>query len=345
MRRTYLVYLVAVVLPAALVAAAGVSLADRAWQELRCASQRRLGRMALQVLEEDAAAGMPASPAQVAGATGYRIALYRDGRRTASTEPPPGPAVLEGGVLAASASPSGAVLRLADARGAQAALVSAPGPDGRPVTYSALVASAEPATPPLPLPLLLVTALLLLFASLAGWIQLTGPAARNRTASTLLLSAVPTLAAGVFLLQADRLYRQAESDAERRDLSRALFVARVREVAGDPVRVHALTGFHAWRVAGGQVVAASLPGPAAAVAALPAPPPSFTSTGRVATPEGEAAYVALRLQEGGFAVITSPRSTERTGRFRRGAVQAGAALAGWLLLVGVVALARRRVGS
>jgi hypothetical protein len=209
-----------------------------------------------------------------------------------------------------------------------------------------LVVAAEPAVASLPLPLLLVTGLLLLFSSLAGWIQLAGRSGGSSVASLLLLSAVPALTAGVFLIQADRLYRKAENDAERKDLSRALALARLRGVAGEPEQVRALTGFHAWRVQGGEAVATSLPGPAEAVASLPAPPGSFTSTGRVATPEGEAAYVALRLPEGGFVVVTAARSSERTGRFRRGALRAGATLAAWLALMGVGAVAaRRRAGS
>lgn len=344
MRRTYLLYLLAVVLPAALAAAAGAVLADRAWQELRHTSQLRLGRMALRTFEEDAAAGIAPSPTQVGRATGYRIALYEGGRRVAATEPPPGPDALERGVLEASASPSGAVLRLPDT-GADAAVVSRGRAEGGPGSYAALVVATEPPSAPLPLPLHLVTGLLLLFSSLAGWIQLAGRSSGSRVASLLLLSAIPALAAGVFLIQADRLYRRSERDAERRDLSRALSVARLRGVAGDPAEVHALTGFHAWRVAGGRVAAASLPGPSEAVAALPAPPPSFTSTGRVATPEGEASYVALRLPDGGIAVVSAAGSSERTGRFRLGALQAGIALAAWLVLIGTVAAARRRAGS
>jgi hypothetical protein len=344
-RRTYLAFLLAVVLPAALAAAAGAVLADRAWQELRHDSQIRLGRMALRAFEEDAAPGIAPSPAQVGRATGYRIALYEGSRRVAATEPPPGPDALERSVLEASGSPSGAVLRLPD-EGADAAVVSRPGPEARAGAYAVLVVAAEPAVASLPLPLLLVTGLLLLFSSLAGWIQLAGRPGGSSVASLLLLSAVPALTAGVFLIQADRLYRKAENDAERKDLSRALALARLRGVAGEPEQVRALTGFHAWRVQGGEAVATSLPGPAEAVASLPAPPGSFTSTGRVATPEGEAAYVALRLPEGGFVVVTAARSSERTGRFRRGALRAGATLAAWLALMGVGAVAaRRRAGS
>ena len=110
--------------------------------------------------------------------------------------------------------------------------------------------------------------------------------------------------------------------------------------------VHGLTGFHAYRVLDGRVVAASLEGPAEAVGALPAPPPSFTSTGSVLTPEGEASYVALRLPEGGFIVAAAVPTEERMAAFRRVAARAAAALGGWLLLVAAVLGVRRpRVSS
>lgn len=344
LRRTYLLYLLAVVLPAALAAAGGAALADRALRELRRDSQRHVAGMALKALEEDAAEGLLPSTAQVGRASGYRTALYADGRREAATEPPPGPETLAPELLAASSSPGGTTLRVPGTGGTEAVLVSGPGRRGSAGTYTVLVAPADPVGTLLPLPLVPVAGLLFLFASLAGWIQLAGTHG-GRAASFLLLSAVPALTAWGLLVESDRLYRHAESEAERRDLSRALAVARLRDVEGEPERVHALTGFHAWRVRGGSVVSASLEGPAGAVAALPAPPPSFTSTGTVATPEGEAAYVALRLPDGGFTVAAARPSPERAHRFRNGAIRAAAALAGWLLLVGVAAGARHRPAS
>ncbi len=323
MRRPFLAYLLAVVLPAALTAAWGVVAARGAWQELAETSQIRVGRMALRALEEDLAAGLPPSTAQVGRATGYRTALLRDGRSTVSTDPAPPPEGVDGAVL-----------------------VSGAGIGEGTAAWAVVVAPGEPPGAPLPLHFLLVTGLLLLFASLAAWIQLAGAPREGRVLSVVLLSALPAVTAWAFLIQADARYREAADEAERRDLTRALVVARLRDVEGDPASVRRLTGFHAWRVHGGVVAAASVEGPADAVAALPAPPPSFTSTGTVATPEGESSYVALRLPEGGFTVAAVVPSPERTGRFGRNAAWAAAALAAWLLLAGAVAAAGKvRVSS
>ncbi|MHB1193524.1 MAG: hypothetical protein ACYC6F_10805 [Longimicrobiales bacterium] len=323
MRRPFLAYLLAVVLPAALTAAWGVAAAQGAWQEVGATSQVRVGRMALRAQEEDLAAGLPPSTAPVGRATGYRTALFRDGLRTASTDPAPPPEGVDGAVLVPGAEIGEGV-----------------------AAWAVVVAPAQPPAAPLPLPLLLVTGLLLLFAALAGWIQLSGEPREGRVLSVLLLSALPAVTAWAFLIQADGHYRDAADEAERRDLTRALAVARLRDVEGDPHSVHRLTGFHAWRVRGGVVAAASVEGPAASVAALPAPPPSFTSTGTVATPEGESAYVALRLPDGGFTVAAVVPSPERTERFSRNAAWAAAALAAWLLLAGAVAAAGKvRVNS
>jgi hypothetical protein len=278
--------------------------------------------MALRAVEADLAAALPPSLPQVGRVTGYRIALHRDGVPAASTELPPPPAGVDGSVLVEAEQAGGG--------GSHAVLVAPPEPPGA----------------PLPLPLLLVSGLLLLFAALAGWIQLAGEGTRGRTLSVLLLSALPALTAWGFLVQADRLYREAADRAERRDLTRALAVARLRGVAGDPAAVHRLTGFHAWRVRGGEVADASVEGPAAAVASLPAPPSNFTSTGTVETPAGEARYVALRLAgDAGFTVAAAAPSRERTGRFSRDAAWAAAALAAWLLLAGAAAAGRMGVSS
>jgi hypothetical protein len=322
-RRPFLAYLLAVVIPAALTATAGAVLARGAWQELGETSQRRVGRMALRALEADLAAEHSPTTAQVGRVTGYRTALYLGGRSTVSTDPAPPPEGVDGALLVSGESTG-------DSTSA----------------YAVVVAPSEPPGPPLPLPLLLVTGLLLLFASLAGWIQLAGEPREGRILSILLLSALPALTAWGFLIQADRLYREAADEAERRDLARALAVARLRDVAGEPAAVHRLTGFRAWRVRGGAVAAASVDGPADAVAALPVPPPSFTSTGTVATPEGDASYVALRLPDGGFTVAAVVPSPERTGRFSNNAAWAAAALAAWLLLAGAVTAAGKvRVSS
>ncbi len=407
MRRLYLAYLLAVVLPAALTIGGGVVLADRAWAGLRRASQARAGRMALTALEQDleaavadltsraepiptpdstdllvasalagdtanvlvpgpegmevrvavpaapddatgtvraASAPLPSSTAQVGRATGYRTALYLSGQRWDATDPPPGPPQLDAGLLGALAGSPGGV-PFADAE-AEGMLLSLTGRAGTAPAFAVLIAAPRPGGTALPPPLLLVMGLLLVFASLAGWIQLTGDARGGRPLSLLLLSLVPTLTALGFMVHADRLYRDAATDANRRDLTRALAVARVRDVAQEPSAIHGLTGFHAYRVLKGRVVAASLDGPTEAVAALPAPPPSFTSAGSVLTPEGEAAYVALRLSDGGFIVAAVVPTEERMAAFGRISAWAGSVLCGWLLLVAAILGTRRsRVSS
>ncbi|MDP2956526.1 MAG: hypothetical protein Q8N53_08895 [Longimicrobiales bacterium] len=346
MRRLYLAYLLAIVLPAALTVGGGVLLADRAWEGLRRDSQARAGRMALAALEHDlgdtvraASAPLPSSAAQVGRATGYRTALYLSGRRWDATDPPPGPPEIDAGLLDALAGSPGGV-PFADAE-AEGMLVSLTAGAGTASAFAVLAAAPRGGRTALPLPLLLVMGLLLAFASLAGWIQLGGDPGVGRPRSLLLLSLVPTLTALGFLVHADRLYRDAATDANRRDLTRALAVARAREVAQEPAAIRRLTGFHAYRVLEGRVVAASLDGPARAVAALPAPPPSFTSTGTVLTPEGEASYVALRLPEGGFIAATVVPTEERMGAFTRVSAWAAAALGGWLLLVAAILGTRR----
>jgi len=171
--------------------------------------------------------------------------------------------------------------------------------------------------------------------------QLTGEPGPPTLGSLALLSLVPALTAWGFLVHGGRLFDETLEDAARKNLTRALSVARARDPAGDPAAFFDLSGFHAFRVREGRVEAASLPGDAAAVAALPAPPPSFTSTGRVHTPEGESTYVALRLPQGGFLVATAAPDPELGGAYRRRVLPLGWSLAAWLLLLGGF-LARRR---
>lgn len=318
MRRPFLTYLLAVLVPAALTAGAVSVLALEAWRDLAEESQLRVGRMALRALEADLAQGLPPSTAQVGRATGYRTALLRDDAVAVATDPAPPPAGVDGSVL-----------------------VPGPGGAGGAPAYAVLVAPAEPVGPPLSPPLLLVTGLLFLFASLAGWILLSGHPGERRLLPVALLSALPVVTAWGFLVHVERRFAEAADQAERRDLTRALAVSRLRGAAGDPGEVHRLTGFAAWRVEDGAVAEASMDGSADAVAALRAPPPSFTSTGIVRTPAGDAPYVALRLPDGGFTVAAAVPAPEHSARFSRNAAWAAVALAAWLLLAGAAATARK----
>ena len=343
MRRPYLVYLLAVVLPAALTVAAGALLAEGAWTELRRASQVRVGMMALAAFRQDVEAWPTSdttlSAAQVGHAAGYGVALYVDGRRKVATEPPPGPEALRAEQLGAlDAAPGGTPYVDREGEGMLVGLAGSQTSDRR---LAVLVAAPRPRGTAIPLPRLLVSALLLVFASLAGWIQLAGHPGGARPASSLLVAVVPALTAWGSLIQADRLYREAVTDAERRDLTRALAVARVRGVTSQPVLVHGVTGFHAYRVAEGKVLDTSLPGDAPDVAALPSPPSSFATAGTVMIPGGEASYVALRLPEGGFAVVVSPIPANRMAAYGRIAWCLGGGLAAWFALVAVVVWRRR----
>jgi len=184
-------------------------------------------------------------------------------------------------------------------------------------------------------------ALLLVFACLAGWIQLAGDPPRRTTISVILLALVPALTAWGFLVHGGRLVHDAMADATRRDLARALSAARVTNQTGDPAAIRQLSGFHAFLVRNGQVESGTLAGDLTAVAGLPAPPPSFTTTGTVRTPEGAVTYVALRLPGGRVAVATAPPPTGMRKAFDRRARLLGVALAGWLLLLGGVLWRRR----
>lgn len=404
MKRPYLVYLVAVVVPSALTMAAGLRVADTAWGNVRRHSESRAARTALSALQQDlgtlasslpaealptavedssdvllaralageranglvpTAAGvevrvalppLPGDPpgtvrtasgplptsAIAAGRTaGYRTALYLNGQRWMATPPPPGPERLETSTLRELArSPGGVAVPVDEGEGTLVALDGG----GAAPAIAVLVAAPSPAPPALGASLLLVLGLLLTFACLAGWIVLTGRPRSSGPLTVFLLCLVPALTAWGLLVHQDRVYRGVVEDAEKRDLARALAVARTHGAVEDPAVVHALTGFHAYRVREGVVEAASRThdAEASAVMALRAPPPSFTSTGRLRMPGGGPLYVALRLPGGAFLAAVSPSDDtfrkEHAARVRALAM----GLAGWLLLVGaVVALGRR----
>lgn len=323
MKRPYLVYLIAVVLPSAATITGGILLAGDAWDEVRRASEERVaGWVATALVEERGALA-------TGRAAGYRAAVYRDGVRVEATQPAPGPDRLDDDTRGALRAGSAEIVW----EGGSGRVVPVPVPDG-PGEVAVLLAASTPPPPPLPVPLLLVMGLLLVFAGLAGWILLAGGSTAPGRRAVLLVSLVPALTAWGFLVHGDRLFHEAAQTLARRDLTRALSVARMRGVAGDPSAFLALTGFHAYRVRDRTVEAASGDGRAEAVAALPAPPPSFTSAGTVRTPEGVVPYVALRLPSGGFTVATAPPAGAVPGGYRRVSWILAGALAGWLLLLG-----------
>ncbi len=270
-------------------------------------------------------------PSRIGRATGYALSLYLNGRRWASTEEPAGPEVLPG---SESPPPAGALAALGGGSIADAAVV-------------ALALRRDRVPGPVPVPLVLTIALLLLFATLSGWVQIAGKpraAPPGRSRSMVLLALIPALTAGAFMIQMDREFDARVREVDVEDLTRALAAATVRDVTGSAEAVGSLTGFDVALVDRGQVLSSTLAGPAPALAALPAPPASFTTTGRVMTQRGPSAYAALRTRPDAFVVATTPESGAAQSRLRARARTIAAALAAWLLGVGVVYAVRRRPG-
>lgn len=272
---------------------------------------------------------------RVSRATGYATSLYVRGTRWTGSPGAPGPEQLAQDTL---------LMLDGGGLGVYGGFLSAgPAPAASPPPLAVLVASGQPPQQAVARPVLLVMGLLLLFSALAGWILL----ARREEAgdavprtSMVLLALVPTLATAGLLSHVDRSYADAAWRAASRDLTRGLAVASALDAVGSPRVVRTLTGFHAARVSRGGVESSTFDvDGTAGLATLPAPPPSFTSAGRVDTPEGPSAYVGLRLREGGFTVVTTPYPTgARTGlRQRLGLV--GGLLLLWMLGVAGMILA------
>ena len=209
-------------------------------------------------------------------------------------------------------------------------------------SVSALAVPRDPPTDVVPVPLLLVMGLLLVFAVLAGWIHTGGQPPQGRSASgrsLVLLALVPVLTAGAFMVQTTRLFREHAAEANVRDLTRGLAVASVRRVTNSPGDVKRLTGFDATVVRGGRIESSTFEVPGdelGPLASLSAPPASFIASGRVATPAGEAAYVALRLEGRAFVVATAPDPEERIAAYGARARVVALAFGGWLALVAAV---------
>ena len=280
-----------------------------------------------------AGGAIPPGPLAVARTAGSRLSLYVNGRRALATPDSLGADSLpRGTLLALSATPGGLALE----GGEGGALVALDHPAGLPPSVAVMVAPARPSGPPHPRPILLLVGLVFAFVSVAGWIQLGAPAEGRapRRRSFVLLAILPVATAVGFLVEGEQRFREEVVDASYRDLTRGLAVADARGDLPSPARVRSLTGFEATRVTAGGVEGSTLPGPWDALAALPPPPPSFTSSGAVATGAGPALYVARRLAEGGFLVATAPRPDARLDALRRTLLLVGAALGVWLLVAG-----------
>jgi hypothetical protein len=283
-----------------------------------------------------AGAPLPDGPLAVARAAGSRLSLYLNGRRALATPDSLGPDTLPRQTLIAL---SAATRGLAVSGGDGGALVALDHPVGLPPSVAVMVGPTTRPGPPIPLPLLLVAALLFLFACAAGWIQLgaTHEEDGGRRLSMVVVSLVPVLTALGFLVQTDRLFHEEVRTSAARNLTRALAVSGERGIVGSPNRIHELTGFQATRVRDGLVEETTLGEPLTALATLPSPPPSFTSSGTVATSEGPSAYAALRLAGGGFVVASARRSDDRIQAFRRTLFTVACVLVAWLLVIGWMA--------
>lgn len=193
-------------------------------------------------------------------------------------------------------------------------------------------------------PLTAVSALLLLAAA-AGWAV---PRARSRTATqaaAALAALLPIAAASLFLSSLGATVHKAGRDATVGDLTRAVVAARALGAEDVPDSVRAVTGFAATRVRDHEVEATTLTGATASLADVPAPPPSFTTSGMVALDGGPAVYVAGNLKSGGFLVVSAPFPRDIVNTFRRRTLLIAAGLALWILGTGVVAWRRRTLSA
>jgi hypothetical protein len=217
--------------------------------------------------------------------------------------------------------------------------------DPRPGSPSAISAFAEPIplAPPVRTPLRVVMALLVLLPAAMCWLLLArcgqGGLRRKRDRTAIaLLAAVPTIASIVLAVQVRNDFDDTASELLARDLTRGLAVIETLGLTGSPASVAEMTGFHAVRVSNGGIEASTLDAPAPAVAALPEPPPSFTTSGSVDTPVGLSQYVSRKLGTGAFITVLAPPPAEAraTLRSRTNWLIAGLVLwltlaAGWLM--------------
>ncbi len=276
-------------------------------------------------------------------ATGYATAVYGGGRRWAGSGPTAGGPALPDEVSLPGESTgamdmAGGVFRYT----ADASASTAPAPP------SALGALAVPRVQPpdvLARPVALVLGLLLLFSTLAAWIQLTRPPASRqvRTPSHVsfgVLALIPLLATIGLASHLDRRLRSQFDEAGRRDLTRALSAATVQGLTDSPHAVRQLTSFDATLTQRGSLVASTVESPPPALVDLPTPPPSFTSTGTFEVGDGEWIYAGMRHGEGGALVLTTPSERQRLKRFRTTAGLIAGLLVIWVTVVAVVGFKR-----
>lgn len=286
----------------------------------------------------------PTAATQVSRSTGYRASLYLNGRLWGGTEPPPGPQTLDEALLIELSASRGGI-RMPDSD----AVLQATAPDaGTRPALVALVAPRRPAAPAVEGRILLVLGLLILFSALAGWIQLarrpTPQTRRPGPWSMVTLAMVPALTATLFLVHLTRTFETTAAEVTAQDLTRGLAVAGAREITASSESVRLITGFHATIVGSGGILGSTFASDPTEVGGLPAPPRSFTISGRVRTPEGPSIYVALRTGRDTVIVATTLLPAARVDAFRTICLRTGIGLLAWLLLAGglLLLMSRRR---
>jgi hypothetical protein len=228
--------------------------------------------------------------------------------------------------------------------------------DPQPGSPAAIAAVAQPGgarEPAVSAAILLVLALVLLFSALAGWILLANTRADEsgrgaRIATTALLTIVPAVSAMGLLVHVQRSHEVRVQDRAAVDLTRTLSVIEAVGLGGSPSTIRAMSGFHAATVSDGRIELSTLGADAPAVASLPSPPPSFTTSGLVATPDGLSHYVAQRLSRARFIVVLTPLPIAEIEAVQSRSVVVGIVLTLWLLLSAAVVITRSsapRVGD
>ena len=189
-----------------------------------------------------------------------------------------------------------------------------------------------------PLAVRLVLGLLLLFSVVGSWILFakeSGPEGKPAPshAALVLLACVPLFTLLGMLVHVQRTFDDAAHEGVSRDLAQTLAVVGALGIGESPAEARALSGFHAARIQGGVVTASTLTGDASALEAVPAPPPSFTTSGVVETGAGRSRYVARRIDRESFMVLFAPLPLARVGALRNRLILISGVLVGWLLLV------------
>ena len=275
---------------------------------------------------------VPGAATLVGGVTRARIGLYLNGGLWNATDPPPSVEVIDRETLLAASGTPGGVM-------SEAGSVVAMDPrSGLPAVISALVQTDNQSEQAIPLAVQLVIGLLLLFSALAAWILFAkgsgseGELAPSRPALAL-LACVPLFTLLGLLVHVHRTFDDAAREHVSRDLAQTLTVIGTLGIEGSPSGARAVSGFHAVRIQEGVVTASTLAGDAGALGPVPAPPPSFTTSGIVETGADSSHYVARRIDRESFIVLLAPVPSVRIAALRERLMLISGVLVGWLLLV------------